>query len=339
MNMATRVRSVTLRSILAVALGLVSAGCAAKSTPEAAVKTKVGIVSYITFSPLFIAQEEGFFTEQNLDVELQPFESSTMIMPLLEQGQLDAAGDVPVAGLFNAINQTGNIKIVADRGSLTAGGCDYFALLASTEWMAQNPVPTADNVRGKKISVDINSYQAYVTDKYLATLGLTLADMDVQYIPPPNLIEAVKNGAVDFITTAEPWVTRLADTKKMVVLTGYQKIIPGAQAGFLNLGKRFSKDQPELGERFVTAYLKGVRQYMEGKTDRNLEIVAKYTKLPADLLKRICWPDMRMDGSVDLDTVMDYQNWAIGYGQLDKAAPRDAIWDPRFIDYANKKLG
>jgi len=339
MSIAARGRSIALRSILAAVLGLLSAGCAANVTPAALQKTKVGIVSYITFSPFFIAKEEGFFSEQNLDVELVPFENSTLIMPVLEQGQLDAAGDVPVAGLFNAINQTGNIKIVADRGSLSAGGCDYFALLASTDWMAQNPTPTAENVRGKRIALDINSVQGYLTDKFLATLGLTLADMDAQYIPPPSMIEAAKNGSVDFIVTAEPWVTRLTDIKHMAVLTGFQKVVPGSQAGFLNLGRRFSKDEPELGERFVTAYLKGVRQYMEGKTDRNIEIVAQYTKLPAELLKRICWPEMRLDGAINLETIMDYQDWAVAQGQLEKVAPLDALWDPRFVDFANKKLG
>jgi NitT/TauT family transport system substrate-binding protein len=320
-----------------ILFGLSLSACAAP--PSATEDVKVGIVSYLTFSPFFIAKEEGFFAEQNLNIELQSFDSSTLIMPSLEQGQLDAAGDVPVAGLFNAINQTGNIKIVADRGQLSAGGCDYFALLASADWMAEHPVPTADDVRGKRFSVDVNSLQGYVTDKYLATLGLSLDDVDTQYIPPPNLIEAAKNGSIDFITTAEPWVTRITDTGTMSVLTGFQKVIPDAQAGFLNLGKRLAVEHPELGDRFVTAYLKGIRQYMQGKTDRNLEIVSQYTKLPTELLNRICWPAMRTDGAVNLSTVMDYQAWAIARGLLDKAAPESAIWDPRFIEHANKELG
>jgi NitT/TauT family transport system substrate-binding protein len=333
-------RLLQVRSVLAAAMVLLlMSACGPKATPQAPQKVKVGIVPFISFSPFFIAKEEGYFTEQNLDVEFQTFDNSTLIMPLLEQGQLDVAGDVPVAGLFNAINQTGNIKIVADRGYLPSTGCDYFTIMASSDWAGKNPAPTADSIRGLRFAADINSIQGYVLDKFLGTIGLTLADVNIQYIPPPNMIEAAKNGSVDLMVAVEPWVTRLADTKKMVVLTGFQKVVPNAQAGFLNYGRLFSKDRPDLGNRFMIAYLKGLRQFTQGKTERNLAIIAQYTKLATDLLQRMCWPDMHSDGNVDLTTVMDFQTWAVARGQLNTVAPETAIWDPQFVNAANKTLG
>jgi NitT/TauT family transport system substrate-binding protein len=326
------------RAFAALALsGLGLSACA--STPAAVVDVKVGIVSYITFSPFFIAKEEGYFTDQNLNVELELSENSTVIMPALEQGQLDAAGDAPIAGLFNAINQTGNIKIVADRGYLDPAACDYIALLATPEWVKDNPTPTADSFRGKRFAVDMNTFQAFMLEKVLATVGLTLQDVETQYIPPPNLIEAAKNGSVDFISTAEPWVTRITDTKAMALWKGYQHFVPNMQSGFLNFGKKFTQDNPELGDRFMVAYLKGVRQFNQGKTERNIEIISKYTKLPSELLQRICWPAMRNDGAVDMTTIMEYQEFAVRMGQLDKVAPEDAVWESRFVDFANKKIG
>jgi NitT/TauT family transport system substrate-binding protein len=336
----------SFRSNRAAALFLLAAGGLAlaacgkgTSTPPPVVDLKVGIVSYTSFAPLFIAKEEGYFSEQNLNVEFEMFENSTLIMPALEQGQLDAAGDAPVAGLFNAINQTGNIKIVADRGFADANGCNYMAILANADWAAAHPTPTAEDLRGVRVSVDQNTFQAYVVETFLGTVGLSLADVKAQYIPPPNLIEAAKNGSVDFISTAEPWVTRLLDTGKMVVYTSYQAVVPNMQSGFLNYGKRLAKDNPEIGNRFMIAYLKAVRQFNQGKTDRNVAIMAQYTKLAPDLLRRVCWPTMRGDGQVDLTTLMDYQNWAVGKGQLAKAAAEDLIWDPQFINNANKVLG
>jgi NitT/TauT family transport system substrate-binding protein len=321
-------------------LALCSLGFSAcTSTPAAVVDVKVGIVTYITFSPFFIAKEEGYFAEQNLNVELELAENSTVIMPSLEQGQLDAAGDAPVAGLFNAINQTGNIKIVADRGYLDPDACDYIGLLASPDWVKNNPNPTADSFRGMRFAIDINTFQAFMLEKVLATVGLTLEDVETQYIPPPNLIEAAKNGSVDFISTAEPWVTRVADTKAMALWKGYQNFIPNMQSGFLNYGKKFSQEDPDLGQRFMVAYLKGVRQFNQGKTERNLEIIAKYTKLPTDLLQRICWPAIRNDGAVDMTTIMEYQEFAVRMGQLDEVAPEEAIWESRFVNFANKQLG
>jgi len=332
-----------LRLRAACALWLAAAGVLLSScatpTPAGPEKIKVGIVPYVSFSPFFIAKEEGFFAEQNLDLEFVTFETGTMGLPALEQGQVDAVGEVPVAGLFNAVNQTGNIKIISERGYLPADSCDYFALLASTDWLAANPTPTADAIRGKRLSVDVNSFQAYATDRFLQSVGLSLDDVDIQYLPSPNLIEGAKTGSIDFITTAEPWVTRLVDTGKMAVLTGYQKVIPDGQLGIITIGRRLAADNPELGKRFLTAYLKGVRQYNLGKTDRNVEIIARYTKLDPDLLRRICWPSMRNDGKIDTQPIMDFQNWAVARGQLEKVAAPEAFWDPQFLDAALKTLG
>ena len=49
----------------------------------------------------------------------------------------------------------------------------------------------------------------------------------------------------------------------------------------------------------MIAYLKGVRQYNQGKTDRNVEILAKYTEMKPEEVKQSCWIPMRSDGMID----------------------------------------
>ena len=39
----------------------------------------------------------------------------------------------------------------------------------------------------------------------------------------------------------------------------------------------------------MAGYLMGVKQYNEGKTDRNLAILSNYTHLDQELLKQTCW--------------------------------------------------
>jgi len=89
----------------------------------------------------------------------------------------------------------------------------------------------------------------------------------------------------------------------------------------------------------MVAFLKAVRQYNQGKTKRNLEIVGKYTGLDRRLLEEVCWPAMRNDGQIHIESVMDYQAWAMKKGFLDKEVLPHQFWDPSFIEYANKVLG
>jgi NitT/TauT family transport system substrate-binding protein len=88
----------------------------------------------------------------------------------------------------------------------------------------------------------------------------------------------------------------------------------------------------------MVANLKAVRQYNQGKTKRNLDILAKHTGLDRELLEEVCWPAIRNNGQIHIESVMDYQAWAMKKGFLDKEVAPNQFWDPRFIDYANKVL-
>ena len=98
------------------------------------------------------------------------------------------------------------------------------------------------------------------------------------------------------------------------------------------------KENPDAGRRFMTAYLKAARQYSQGKTERNVEIVAKYTQLDPSFLKRAAWPTMREGGGVNTDSLLDFQDWALKRKYLDKKIPADRFWDPRFVEHARKAL-
>ena len=61
----------------------------------------------------------------------------------------------------------------------------------------------------------------------------------------------------------------------------------------------------------MVAYLKAVRQYNEGKTGRSLDIVAKATGLERELLTEACWPRLRDDGRTNIESILDFQSWAV----------------------------
>lgn len=301
-------------------------------------KLNVVVLPYTSFGPFFIAQDEGFFTEQNLDVEFVPFESGTSPLPLLEEGKIDVLGSGPSVGLFNIAANGGNIKIVADKGYLATDGCTYMALLAPKEWAAQNQTPTSEALNGLNVSIDPTNFEAFMLEKILAEVNMTMDDVYPQDIAPPALADAVTNNAVDLISIGDPWITRLLDTNLVSVWKPYQEIVPNMQFGFVLFGKNLLNGDPEIGDRFITAYLKGVQQYNEGKTDRNLEIMSQYTKLDIELLKRACWPPMNATGNISLDTISQFQSWAVDKGLLDKSIDVNTLWDPQYIEQAVKNL-
>jgi NitT/TauT family transport system substrate-binding protein len=94
----------------------------------------------------------------------------------------------------------------------------------------------------------------------------------------------------------------------------------------------------DVGKRFMVAYLKGVRKFNEGKTDENVKIMNKYLKMDEALLKKMCWSSIRNDGMVNVDSMMEFQQWALDKKLVDKPVTREQMFDPTFVQYAAKVL-
>jgi hypothetical protein len=89
----------------------------------------------------------------------------------------------------------------------------------------------------------------------------------------------------------------------------------------------------------MVAYLQGVRQYSEGATERNVEILTAKTQLAPELLQRICWQAIRSDGVLNIASTDEFQAWAVGQGYQDSIVPADQYYDRRFVEYAAGVLG
>jgi NitT/TauT family transport system substrate-binding protein len=120
--------------ILVVSL-LPTGGTASSATPHAAgsplVTIKVAMLPYISFAPFYIAQDEGYFAQQGLKVELVNLADQVDIIPALSSGQVDVSSGLISAGVLNTIAQGSKIQIVADKGYIAPKACDTYALVAS----------------------------------------------------------------------------------------------------------------------------------------------------------------------------------------------------------------
>jgi ABC-type nitrate/sulfonate/bicarbonate transport system substrate-binding protein len=310
--------------------------CAQTPAEGEVMQIKAVVLPYTSFGPLFIAQEEDIFGEYNLEVEFVRMESGTSPLALLEQGEVDVLGSGPNLALFNALAGGSDIRVVSDKGYLDSDGCTYMALLAPPEWADENQAPTADSLRDKQVSIDPLNFEAFMFDQVLQDVGLSLNDVNMDDIPPPALIEALQNDAVNIVSVGDPWITRLVDTGEAVIWKPYQEVVPNMQFGFILFGRNLRLDNPDAGARFMAALLDGVEQYNEGKTPRNLEILSEYTQLDTATLEKACWPPMNLSGEINLDTVNQFQNWAVEQDLQDSVIPDEEYWDQSILDQANK---
>jgi NitT/TauT family transport system substrate-binding protein len=329
------------RAVIAVlALSWLAASCAGPNQESArppARKLTVLALPYLGFAPYFIAQEEGYFAEQGLEIEYVKFNRSDEAIPALAQGELDVLGAATSASVLNAVARGARIKIVVDRGYFASAGCAYSAILARREGLESATPVRAAQLKGRRIALTAGLYENYAVEKFLSTDNFTLDDVEVTDIPSPALADALTKGALDFAVVAEPWATRIVQSGG-ALWKPLNEILPDFQSAFILYGPSLLDRDPEAGKRFMTAYLKAVRRYNQGKTERNLDILAKHTELDRELLRQTCWPAMRDGGQINLQSLIEFQSWAQTKGLIDRPVTADQVWDASFINHANQAL-
>jgi NitT/TauT family transport system substrate-binding protein len=301
-------------------------------------EVRVSMLPFLFYAPFHIAQKEGYFKEQNLKVKFVKLGRSQR-MVAIAQGQVDVSGTLIRASTLNIMQGDSQVRIVADKGFLSAKGCAETALMINQKMYESGRLNTSDGLKGLRISFEPTTMEGYYMEKFLHSKGLALSDVKPLILPTPaSEFEALRKGAVDMVSYSEPWITRTLKSKSGRVFLPVRKIIPGAQYAVVLYGPNLRVKRLDVGKRFMVAYLKGVRRYNQGKTERNLEILSKVTRLDPELLKEMCWPAFADDGRIRLQSVLDFQTWALKKGFLKSTLPPDRIWDDRFVEYANQRL-
>ncbi|MFH0964549.1 MAG: ABC transporter substrate-binding protein, partial [Planctomycetota bacterium] len=198
-------------TLLLVALLLASCS-RQEASPSAPVKLKVLVLPYLGYLPFFIAQEKGYFTRNGLDVELVETSSARDVFPLLIQGGLDVYSGTIHSGILNAIHRGADVRIVADKGTFGPSAHAYYAILVRRDLAESGALSDPARLKGLRVAQTLGSSTQYVLETLLASVGLTLEDLQVRDTPSVLRGEALANGAVDVAGNAEPWVTRILDT-------------------------------------------------------------------------------------------------------------------------------
>jgi NitT/TauT family transport system substrate-binding protein len=298
------------------------------------IQLKMAILPFISFAPYFIAQEEGFFKEQGLEVEFINLVTQQDSIAALLSGEVEITAGLMTAGLFNAMTRGANIRIVADKGYIDPQGCDNIAMIASSKLVPEGQEVDAELLRGRKISVVTGSWNEYFADELLGKLGLSTGDFENNSVQSPAQLEALDKGSIDITVNNEPWVTRFKNAGHSEIIGTVTEALPESQSAMMLYGPGLLEENVEAGHRFMLAYLQAVEQYNQGKTDRNIEILVKYMQLEPEVMREMCWPTIRTDGSLNIDSILDFQTWSIEKGLAEKALPIEEIVDNRFVEFA-----
>jgi NitT/TauT family transport system substrate-binding protein len=325
----------------------VMAACVSQAPPTSSVPpvtamtttmttVKVAYLPVISNGPLFIAKEEGYFAGQGISVEFEKFQSATTSLPALVNGDIAVSGGMLMPGLVNSVAGGAHVRIVADKGKNARNSCTSTALVVRRDLFENGTVTQASDLKGRKLAASTD--QSYGIFRLLALGNLTPDDVEVVSMDYPSSLIALKNKAIDAGVLTEPYITQSVNSGSGIVLIPAQDYYPDFPY-VLYYGPAILDKDPDLGRRFMVAYLKGVRQYNEGKTERNLAILHNYTFLDQDLLNQSCWVRIEENGVVSRQPVRDYLDWMYTNKKISRIPDENQLYDMSYVTYASGILG
>jgi NitT/TauT family transport system substrate-binding protein len=297
----------------------------------APVPLKVRTSPYLGYAILKVAQDEGFFAQQGLQVEFTDM-SSDATVPSLIRGDIDVLPGVLTPAALNAIARGARIRVVASHGEYTAGGCTQSAILVKQSLIDSGKLTSRDGLKSLTIAGTRSPSTSFVLDKWLQPYGLSTEDLTRVDLPEAIEGEALRTGRIDISTMGEPSLTQALAAGDGVVWKALNDVAPGFQYGTVLFGPGLLDRRPEIGERFMMAYAQANRVWGQGKTPRNIDIVADATGLGRDLVSRLCWPVSHADAAVKVGPLLEFEKWALSKGLIDRAMPISEIVDTRFTD-------
>jgi NitT/TauT family transport system substrate-binding protein len=308
----------------------------------------VGIANTSSDVGFFIADAKGYFKEAGLKVNLIPFGSAAGMIAPLASGQLEIGGGTVSAGLYNASLRNIDMKIVADKGSIT-DGYDYSTLLIRKDVVDSGRYKSFADLKGMRIAVAAKgSGSESALNEALKKGGLTIGDVNLIYLGFPEHFVALENHKIDASITNEPTVT-LAINKGVAVRASDKAIYPGQQTAVVLYSQNFINDHRDQAQKFMDAYVRALRYYNDALSDGKLagptaddviSILTRYTKIKNPAVYRAITPNAAdPDGHVHMAGLRNDLTFFKQQGFVHGDINVEDVVDDSFANEAAKRLG
>ena len=327
------------RCLFALGLGAVlTAGACGRPVDTGLDRVRAIVMPYLTLMPFYIADAEGYFEEQGLEVEFIPVARNQEIMTALATGAVDVAGGMLTVNELSLAATGARVRMVASLGELSPDACTNSALVVRRDLVESGALEDPDQIRRLRFDLDPLIPIGYWADLFVHRFDLSLDDLDVVNLPSPAMVQALVNGSVDVTLDGEPFLSMLEATGQTSVWERMENLVPGFVVSMAMYGPTLLDERPEVGERLAVALLQAIRRYQLGKTPANVAAVARGTGLTVEQVMAACWPVTPADARIDPATLRGYQEWSVSRGFVPRVLADEELFEPRFIDHANTVL-
>ncbi len=305
---------------------------------------KIGTVGGLTDAGIFIAQAKGYFNEQGIALDYRAFASSSDFMPALGSGQLDIAGIIISAGLFNSVASGINLRIVGDKQSVLKGFTTPVFLMRK-DLFDSGKYQKPSDWKGFKFVISAKpSLSWYSAVEWIKGKGLKEDDFTWIELGYPQMLPSFQSKSVEILHLIEPFATKIIDAGEAVLIGDAYDATPDGTVVPIVYSETFAAQKREIAQKFMLAYMRGVRDYNDAyRKNKNraevTKILADATKTDPALVERMRKGGLDPDQKVSKKWIAGTQDFLFDHKYVHQKIDLDKLIDPSFAEYAVKQLG
>src|SRR5207248_8619819 len=173
--------------------------------------------------------------------------------------------------------------------------------------------------------------------RVLGECNLSLADVELVEMSFGDMPAALRNGAIDAAHIIEPGLTNGLSAGVYTLWKRTDEFYPDAQNAVLLYGPQFIANRRDVGQRFMIAYIKGMRDNWEAfargvNRAETIDILTRTTTVKdPELFERMAPSGLNPDVYIKMRTISDDVEWRVNAGHVHtRVGPGQHIDTPLF---------
>ena len=259
---------------LALALALGASVAIAQSA-----KVTVAVTPAGDFGSGFVGVTEGFFAKRNLEADFKMVTLNSMIPAMLMSETMQIGGTTTAVFLQAADS---GVDLVAIAGSgVTDAKQDVFGTVMKADLAYAKP----EDYIGKKVGVPgIGAFLDVLFRNWLIEKGVDVKKVTFVEVAFPNMLDLLKQGTVDAVVTAEPFMGRIVGEKVGKMTTNFAEVLTGELPIIVySATRKWAMANPQV----VKAFREGVAEgtVVANRRDKSVrDAIGKFIPLPPPVL-------------------------------------------------------
>jgi NitT/TauT family transport system substrate-binding protein len=294
----------TLFSIVFVLTIITLVSC--KSERE---KVKVGYIPIADAGQLFVALENKYFEENDLEVDLVKMQGGSKIL----EASINGSIDIGFSNLVSVIlaNNSGINIIPITGGPFEDSDHKVHAILVRTNGKINSPTDLA----GKTIAVNTKKNIAHLfAITYLKKYNVNVDSVNFIEAPFPQLEALLASNRADAIVSIEPFVSNAISQEEKYKVLSYvmMDITPKVEIAAYNANEAWVASNKDKVEKFQNAIAKSTK-FIKEHPDKAKVIISKYTGISPEIIQSISLPNysekVSEEGLTTLKNLMVEEGW------------------------------